>query len=180
MQQFYCPNCRSPVALGSRFCANCGTTLNWQPTQPLSASSQWQHSGASSQQVALAQNTSGEGSAAYIPDEIRHWNWGAFLLPFWWGIFNRVWIMLVGFIPIADVIMPFILGAKGNEWAWQKKRWDSIEHFQSTQRTWAKWGIGLAIVLPLLFIIIIGIIFVIDTLSQGPTTNVPPPPPLEL
>jgi uncharacterized membrane protein YdfJ with MMPL/SSD domain len=35
-----------------------------------------------------------------------------------------------------------VLGARGNEWAWQNKRWDSIEHFKKTQRTWIWWGIG--------------------------------------
>jgi hypothetical protein len=38
--------------------------------------------------------------------------------------------------------MVFVLGAKGNEWAWQSKRWDSVEHFKRTQRTWAWWGLG--------------------------------------
>jgi len=31
---------------------------------------------------------------------------------------------------------------RGNEWAWQSKRWDSIEHFQKAQRTWMWWGLG--------------------------------------
>jgi hypothetical protein len=37
--------------------------------------------------------------------------------------------------------MPFILGARGNEWAWQQKRWESIEAFQATQRRWRNAGI---------------------------------------
>ncbi len=37
--------------------------------------------------------------------------------------------------------MPFVLGAKGSTWAWQNKRWDSIEHFQSMQKKWAKWAL---------------------------------------
>jgi hypothetical protein len=35
-QQFSCPNCNAPVALGVRFCGNCGTQLNWPTQQPMS------------------------------------------------------------------------------------------------------------------------------------------------
>ena len=34
------------------------------------------------------QNTSGYGSLASMPPEIRHWNWGAFFLTWIWGIGN--------------------------------------------------------------------------------------------
>lgn len=177
MQQTHqCPGCSAAVAFGTRFCANCGSPLNWQPVQSPSASSQWQYSGTSSQPIALTQNTSGQGGGVDIPDEIRHWNWGALLLGWIWGIGNNVWIALVCLIPYVGIIMAFVLGAKGSEWAWQNKRWDSIEHFKSTQRTWIKWWVYLVLIPSILVIIIGGIIFVVDTLNQGPTINVPPPP----
>ena len=43
--------------------------------------------------------------------------------------------------------MAFVLGAKGNEWAWKNNTWASIEHFKKTQSTWAKWGMGIYIAL---------------------------------
>lgn len=57
-----------------------------------------------------------------------------------WGIGNNVWVALLELVPGAGLIMPFILGAKGNEWAWQNKRWGGVEHFKRTQRMWAVWG----------------------------------------
>ena len=93
-----------------------------------------------------SENTSGQGSLTVIPQEIRGWNWGAFLLTFIWGIGNNVWISLIGFIPGFAIPMYIVLGVKGNKWAWQKKKWDSIEHFKRTQRTWAKWGLGVWVV----------------------------------
>ena len=98
--------------------------------------------------VTPMQNTSGQGKTAILPFEIKGWNWGAFLLNWIWGIGNSVWIALIVFIPIPFVglIMAFVLGAKGSEWAWQSKRWDSVEHFRRTQRTWRNWGIGVTIV----------------------------------
>jgi hypothetical protein len=100
------------------------------------------------------ENTSGQGSAAIIPPEIRGWNWGAFFFGWLWGIGNNVWIALLEFIPWVGIVMSIVLGVKGNEWAWQKKRWDSIEHFKRTQRTWAYWALGLFLASIFLFIIL--------------------------
>jgi membrane protein YqaA with SNARE-associated domain len=43
--------------------------------------------------------------------------------------------------------MLFILGAKGNEWAWRNKRWESVEHFQRVQQKWTEWGIRVVLAL---------------------------------
>jgi hypothetical protein len=29
------------------------------------------------------------------------------------------------------------------EWAWQNKRWDSLEHFNRVQKKWSVWGVVL-------------------------------------
>ena len=169
---FPCPRCGQLVAFGTRFCGNCGVSLNWPAQQQMKPPPVYQQQPPRewSQQSMSAPNTSGQGKRAIVPYEIKGWNWGAFLLPFWWGIFNRVWIMLLGLIPIANVIMPFVLGAKGNEWAWQSKRWDSVEHFRRTQRTWMFVGLGL-VVLP---IIILGAYFIYDYFFRlSPPSQVP-------
>ncbi len=114
-----------------------------------------------------AGNTSGQGSSAVVPKEIEGWNWGAFLLGWIWGIGNSVWISFLELVPYIGWVMAFVLGAKGSEWAWRYKRWDSIEHFKRTQRTWTMWGIGVvggAIVLGIL----IWIIIFTAMLSAGP------------
>ncbi len=105
----------------------------------------------------MIENTSGMGSSASIPIEIKGWNWGAFLLSWIWGVSHSVWISLLCFIPFGNVVMVFVLGANGNKWAWQNRRWDSIEHFQKTQRTWAWWGLGVVIAGIVLYIILFAI-----------------------
>jgi cation transporter-like permease len=75
-----------------------------------------------------------------VPAEIDRWNWGAFLLNWIWGIGNNTFIALLTFIPFFGLAMPFVLGARGNAWAWRNGRWDSIEHFKRVQRKWAIWG----------------------------------------
>ena len=92
------------------------------------------------------ENTSGQGSSAVIPEEIKGWNWGAFFFSWLWGISNKVWIALLAAIPYVGVIMCIVLGVKGNEWAWRHKKWDSIEHFKSTQRKWGIAGVVLFVV----------------------------------
>jgi hypothetical protein len=77
-----------------------------------------------------------------IPPGVKGWSWGAFLLSLIWAIGNRVWIGLLVFVPIVgSIIMPFVLGFKGREWAWKTGRWTSVEAFNETQRKWSKWGV---------------------------------------
>ena len=91
-------------------------------------------------------NNSGEGSKSMVPKEIQGWNWGAFAFSWIWGLCNNAWLALIALVPAISLIMSIISGAKGNEWAWQNKKWESIEAFQKTQRKWSSWGIALLIV----------------------------------
>jgi serine/threonine-protein kinase len=86
-----------------------------------------------------------EGVNGPMPAELHGWNWGAFLFSWIWGVAHNVWLSLLAFIPIANVIMPFVLGAKGNEWAWQHRRFENVEQFRAVQRAWTRWGVGLLI-----------------------------------
>ena len=95
-----------------------------------------------------------------IQKEIMRWNWGAFLLGWIWALGNRLWIWLpiglaanaIALVPspdnkailislICQAVISVVLGVKGSEWAWKKKKWDSIERFKKTQDRWRKWGI---------------------------------------
>ncbi|MFH7029795.1 MAG: serine/threonine protein kinase [Heteroscytonema crispum UTEX LB 1556] len=76
-----------------------------------------------------------------VPEEIKGWNWGAFLIPWLWVFTNKVWGGLFVFMPQIGWVMTIALGAKGNEWAWRSRRWRSIEHFKEHQRGWAIAGI---------------------------------------
>jgi TPR repeat protein len=78
---------------------------------------------------------------AEIPPGLDRWNWGALLLNWIWGLGNNTFIALLMFVPVVNIVMPFVLGAKGSEWAWRNKRWQSVEHFKRVQRLWAIWGV---------------------------------------
>ena len=118
--------------------------------------------------VAEVDNSSGQGSSAAVPDEIRGWNWGASLLGWIWAIGNSRYDMAVYGLAayglslllgpmgwLAQLVISVILGVKGNEWAWQGKKWRSIE-LKKTQRAWIKWGIA-ASVLDLILMLWVGV-----------------------
>jgi hypothetical protein len=96
-------------------------------------------------------NTSGQGKSGIVPPTIKgSWNWGALLLPCFWCFPNRVWgglwLWLLVFIPgwwSGWIWWGFAiaLAANGNTWAWQSRKWNSVEAFQKHQRGWAIAGI---------------------------------------
>ena len=75
------------------------------------------------------------------PSNLHKFNWGAFWLTWIWGVCNGVWISLLCFIPFVGFIMQFVLGFKGNEWAWkEQKHSKSASDFESSQSSWATAG----------------------------------------
>jgi hypothetical protein len=90
-------------------------------------------------------NTSGQGAASVLPEGVKGWSWGAFLLNWIWGLSNKTWISLLCLIPYVNLVMMFVLGFKGREWAWRNKKWNSLEHFNHVQRLWSKVGVFLVL-----------------------------------
>jgi len=60
-----------------------------------------------------------------------------------WAIGMQTWIGLLALVPYAGFIMAIVLGVKGNEWAWQNRKWESVEQFNNVQRVWTIWGVAL-------------------------------------
>jgi serine/threonine protein kinase len=101
-------------------------------------------------------NNSGCGSlfdaSVSVPDEIKGWNWGAFLMPYFWPFTNKVWIGLFACVPQIGWLMAIALGVKGNEWAWKSRRWRSIEQFKAHQRGWTIAGLFIGIPMAWIYI----------------------------
>jgi len=73
-------------------------------------------------------------------NQIDRWNWGAFLLTWIWGIGNGTFVAFLALVPFLNLVMPFVLGAKGSAWAWRNRQWQSVAEFRRTQKKWAFWG----------------------------------------
>ncbi len=133
-------------------------------------------------QVKIPENLSGQGKSSAVPDEIKKWNWGAFLMNWIWGLGSGTYIALLCLVPLVGIVAALILeapmgaviaagvvyvaiaaliGARGSEWAWQNARWHSIEHFRSAQRKWIWWWFCLV----LIGILIVLIEMVLDWLA---------------
>ncbi len=100
------------------------------------ASSTLSPSNSSSVNINLTQTVPVTHAAAAAEGAPRGWNWGAFMLTWIWGIAHSVWISFLVLVPVLNIIWPFVLGAKGNQWAWEKKHYDSVEQFKKSQKPW--------------------------------------------
>jgi hypothetical protein len=118
---------------------------------------------ASASPVDEFQNTSGYGGA--VPPEIARlkWNWGAFYFP-------QLWLLAHGMIPaglgmilavvavrmavikfgpmfgllnIGVIAVNIWLGVSGHKLAWQKRRYDSLQHYFAVETAWKNWALGL-------------------------------------
>lgn len=65
------------------------------------------------------------------------------------AISHRVYFSLLIFVPAVGLLIPFILGAKGNEYAWRARSWRSAEEYLGTQLKWTITGIVLGVLLSL-------------------------------
>jgi hypothetical protein len=90
------------------------------------------------------------------------------VLNFIWAIGNKTWIGLLALIPYVNIVVIIILGIKGRQWAWQKKRWDSVKHFQEVQKKWSFWGF----IITGGFLLIGGLILIISVIGLGDSPEV--------
>ena len=112
-------------------------------------------------------NNSGMGATSTLPAELQGFNFGAFWFNWIWAIAHNSWIGLIALVPYVGFIMAIVLGFKGNEWAWQNRKWDSVEHFRATQRVWTKWAIILAIITAVLLVLVFVLTIIGSSVSQS-------------
>ncbi|WP_047999514.1 hypothetical protein [Lactiplantibacillus herbarum] len=102
-----------------------------------------------------------EENGNQVPAEVKGWNWGAFMYNFIWGIGNRTYLPLLTLIPIFNIVWIFVVGFKGNQWAWQKGDYKDVATFKAVQATWNRAGLVqfiIAIVIAALYFFFIGTI----------------------
>jgi hypothetical protein len=108
------------------------------------------------------------GNDPAVLPQVGRWNWGALLLNWIWAFAHRLPLLgaamlgleLVGLaaeehlfprratplltqsVTMAGGAIAIYLAIMGNELAWRKRPFRSLEEFRATQRAWANWGIG--------------------------------------
>ena len=140
-----CPACQQMVSSQANACPKCG--------QPIAPQAAYASAGVASNGIISSGNGSGTGATAVLPVELRGFNMGAFWLSWLWAIANNTWVGLLALVPYVGVIMWFVLGAKGNEWAWQNRKWESVEQLKQVQAIWARSGLITFIVISVLSVV---------------------------
>lgn len=136
----FCSNCGAQLSPAAAFCTACGSNV---ATEAPALAQQ--------EQVSLTKPSASTPpplppiQAQGIPEGVKGWSWGAFLLNWIWAIGNRTWIGLLALVPYVGLIVAIWLGFKGREMAWKNAQWDSVEHFQRVQKKWSRWGVGLTL-----------------------------------
>lgn len=125
----FCTGCGSQAIESDTFCGGCGSV---------------QRSAAINTPQATPAKVFHVGQQAKpdtVPDGVRGWSWGAFLLNWIWAVGNNTWIGLLALVPFVNIPMVFWLGMNGREHAWRNRHWDSIDHFNRVQRLWSQWAV---------------------------------------
>ena len=71
--------------------------------------------------------------------QLDRWNWGAAFFSWIWALGHGLWVyallgFVLSFIPLAAFIL---FGLKGNEWAWARGGYSSVEELRAKERKWA-------------------------------------------
>jgi hypothetical protein len=92
-------------------------------------------------------NTSGTGKSAELPPQARGWNFAGFV-PFGLFAFSHQ-LPLLGVLGVFAMwmgplyyILGFIIGFKGKEWAWQYRKFSSVQQYEKTIEAWNKAGVA--------------------------------------
>lgn len=87
------------------------------------------------------------------PQELKGFNWGAFALPLFWGISNKVYLALICLIPYIGIIVNIYFGIFGNSYAWKGGRFKTAKECMECQKVWNKWGLTIFIVYMIIIIL---------------------------
>ncbi|MCB9948279.1 MAG: hypothetical protein H6842_10680 [Rhodospirillaceae bacterium] len=141
-----CPACRKVIYADRPPCPHCGHGAAASPPPPPPGGQPRPAAASGAQPAATPRRASRPARApgaapAGVPPEILGWNWGAFLLNFFWGIAHRVRPALLMVVPGINIFIAILLGARGNVLAWQAKPWESVAQFKRVQRQWARAGV---------------------------------------
>ena len=125
------------------------------------------------------------GNTPQLLGDARHlgWNWGGFLIPYFWLIGHGR--LTLGFLLLLSAWVPFFglahlvfypaaalyLGLNGYELAWREQPYHSIGQLEERERAWMLWGAALFIVF--FVILLIALVYLrflageVDNFIQG-------------
>ena len=130
-----CKYCHSQVSPEDKFCTNCGA-INEAYENP--------NKGIFDAINESDLMTKGNIDRASFFKKQRPgvFNWGAFTLGAIWALGNKLYLLaILGFIPLVNIVLAFVAGFKGNEWAARSLDYRDMEEFARIQETWNRAGL---------------------------------------
>ncbi|WP_200807610.1 zinc ribbon domain-containing protein [Urinicoccus timonensis] len=74
-------------------------------------------------------------------------NWGAFTLVAVWALGNKLYLLaILECIPLVNIILAFVAGFKGNEWAARSLDYRDMDEFARIQEPWNRAGLSVFII----------------------------------
>ena len=122
-----CPICEEKINSADLKCEHCNSMITKEIQQKT--------------KDAPIKNSSGIESIEKIPYSIKKWSWGAFVFGFIWGIPNKALKTLWSLVPYVGFLWLIVCGHQGRKWAWQSKKWKSVEEFEKAQKPWDTAGL---------------------------------------
>ncbi|MCW0953407.1 hypothetical protein OIT44_04885 [Weissella ceti] len=96
-----------------------------------------------------------------VPEEVKGWNWGAFMYSILWGFGNKSYLPLLMLIPVFNIFWMFVVGIKGNEWAWKNGDYTDVATFKAVQATWNRAGFVM------FMIVVVSVLFTVGLIVFG-------------
>ncbi len=143
-QSCYCVLCGKEMPENYIYCPNCGAN---------------QRQSIQTQQPHPINHVDIDSKLSMTPIEITSgFNWGAFWGGWIWGLGNKVRFTLIQLVlmiiqitiilttrsymaaslpGIINFAFMVVLGVNGNVWAWQSRRYESVDQFKAVQHRWA-------------------------------------------
>jgi len=178
-----CPFCGEEILAVAKKCKHCGEWLDKQKEEieqtiqcpvcgeDISANATvCEHCG---EQIQKESDTIRKNETNELPLELKKYNWGPLCSSFIWGFFNGMpknilitfivlWVCCL--IPVINILtglgslgLQIWAGTKGNEWAWNHKKWNSVEEFNNHQVKWVIYPIAIALIIAGFIVLIAGI-----------------------
>jgi hypothetical protein len=131
----YCSKYGYKLVKNANYCSNCGNSVQTVQRKMSLAKvdKMFSHNRQTNRKSrTTATRTEYKDNTGYLSD----WSWGAFGLTFLWGLYHQLFLSLLMFVPLVNIVVWIMLGAYGRRWAWEKGNWTDIQSFKKSQDKW--------------------------------------------
>lgn len=158
-----CKYCQADLDENTKFCTNCGAI-----NEHFTGSRDGMFNKINNSEILSTGNIAVQKSSFFKKQLPGVFNWGAFSITSLWALGNKLYLIaFLSIIPIVNVVLWFVAGFKGNEWAARNNAYRDMEEFSRVQESWNRAGF-LFFVITVVIGFLYGFVYVVasDVLSN--------------